>query len=216
MSNLQIFNKMRLQSGELKITPQVEERLGELGFTADQLQEAVSDHKSYLNGEPSVYVGTYAKYNDGYLTGLWIDLSTFDSYDDFIDFCKAIHADEEDPELMAQDFEGFPREWYNEGFMSEEDFDNISKFVELSDEYSREAVEDYMEIHDDLDIENFRDAYNGEFNSEEDFARYIICECYDIERMMGNLAEYFDYESYGRALFDSDYHMGSNGYVFRR
>lgn len=32
----------------------------------------------------------------------------FNSYDDFIDFCKAIHADEEDPELMAQDYEGFP------------------------------------------------------------------------------------------------------------
>ena len=55
----------------------------------------------------------------------WIDLSSFNDYDEFINFCKAIHADEEDPELMAQDYEGFPRQWYNEGFMSEDDFDNI-------------------------------------------------------------------------------------------
>ena len=103
MSNPQIFIKMRLQFGELNITPRVEERLAELGYTPEELQEAVAEHKSGCDGEPSVYVGTYGKYNDGSLCGLWIDLSSFDDYDDFINFCKAIHADEEDPELMAQE-----------------------------------------------------------------------------------------------------------------
>lgn len=93
---------MRLQFGELNISPRVEERLSELGYTVADLQEAVARHKSSCDGEPSVYVGTYGKYNDGSLCGLWIDLSSFNSYDDFIEFCKAIHADEEDPELMAQ------------------------------------------------------------------------------------------------------------------
>ncbi len=66
----------------------------------------------------------------GSLCGLWIDLSSFNDYDEFISFCKAIHADEEDSELMAQAYEGFPRQWYNEEFMSEDD---------------------YMEFHDELD-----------------------------------------------------------------
>ena len=116
---------MRLQFGELNITPRVEERLQEQDYTVQELQEAIADNKSPCDGEPSVYVSTYGKYNDGSLCGLWIDISSFNAYDDFIDFCKAIHADEEDPELMAQDYEGFPRQWYNEGFMSEDDFDNI-------------------------------------------------------------------------------------------
>ena len=107
MSNLQNLTEMRLQFGELNITPTVENRLDELGYTVTDLEEAIDDLKSSCDGEPSVYVGTYGKYNDGSLCGLWIDLSCFNSYDDFINFCKAIHADEEDPELMAQDFEGF-------------------------------------------------------------------------------------------------------------
>ena len=182
---------MRLQFGELNITPRVEERLAELGYTPEELQEAVSEHKSGCDGEPSVYVGTYGKYNEGSLCGLWIDLSSFSDYDDFIDFCKAIHADEEDPELMAQDYEAFPRQWYNEGFMSEEDFDHILEYSDMCDKHGQEAVDDYMEFHDELD--NFEEAYCGEWDSEEDFARHIVEECYDLERSMGDLARYFDY-----------------------
>ena len=214
MSNPQILTEMKLLFGELDITPRVEERLEELGYTVADLQEAVINHKSDCDGQPSVYVGTYGKYNDGSLCGLWIDLSTFNDFDDFIDFCKAIHADEEEPELMAQDFEGFPRQWYNEGFMSEDDFDKIIEYSELCDKYSREAVDDYMEFHDELD--DFEEAYCGEWDSEEDFARHIISECYDLERSMGELANYFDYEAFGRELFMWDYSMGANGNVFRR
>ena len=205
---------MRLQFGELNITPRVEERLAELGYTPEELQEAVSEHKSGCDGEPSVYVGTYGKYNEGSLCGLWIDLSSFSDYDEFIDFCKAIHADEDDPELMAQDFEGFPRQWYNEGFMSEEDFDHIQEYTELCDKYDADAVDDYMEFADDLD--DFEEAYCGEWDSEEDFARHIVDECYDLERTMGDLSRYFDYEAFGRDLFMWDYNMGANNHVFRR
>ena len=205
---------MKLLFGELDITPRVEERLEELGYTVADLQEAVINHKSDCDGQPSVYVGTYGKYNDGSLCGLWIDLSSFNAYDEFIDFCLAIHADEEDPELMAQDYEGFPRQWYNEGFMSEDDFDNIIEYSELCDKYCQEAVDDYMEFHDELD--DFEEAYCGEWNSEEDFARHIVSECYDLEKSMGELANYFDYEAFGRELFMWDYSMGANGNVFRR
>ena len=130
---------MRLQFGELNITPRVVARLHELDFTVPELEDAIAEHKSPCDGEPSVYVGTYAKYNEGSLCGLWVDLSSFDDYDEFINFCKAIHADEEDPELMAQDYECFPRQWYNEGFMSEEDFDHILEYSDMCD-LSRSAL----------------------------------------------------------------------------
>ena len=97
------------------------------------------------------------------LEELKVDLSSFNSYDEFIDFCKAIHADEEDPELMAQDYEGFPRQWYNEGFMSEDDFDNILEYSDMCDKHGQEAVDDYMEFHDELD--NFEEAYCGAWDS---------------------------------------------------
>ena len=213
MSNLQNFTKMNLQFGELNITPSVEERLKELGYTVQELQEAVANHKSNCEGEPAVYVGTYGKYNNGSLRGLWIDLSSFNDYDEFINFCKAIHADEDDSELMAQDFECFPRRWYNEGFMLREDFDRIVEYSDLCDRHGELAVNDYMEYHDCLD--NFEDDYCGEWNSKEDFARHIIDDCYDIEKTMGSLSMYFDYEAFGRDLFVTDFMMGSTGHVFR-
>lgn len=174
------------------------------------------------DGEPLGYVGTYGKHNDGSLCGVWIDLSSFNSYDDFIEFCQAIHADEEDPELMAQDYEGFPRQWYNEGFMSEDDFDHILEYSDMCGKHGQEAVDDYMEFHDELD--NFeviakrlacQEPYCGEWDSEEYFARHIVEECYDLERTMGDLSRYFDYEAFGRELFMYDYSMGANNNVFR-
>ena len=139
---------MRLQFGELNITPRVASRLHELDFTVPELEDAINHHKSHCDGEPSVYVGTYGKYNDGSLCGLWIDLSSFDDYDEFINFCKAIHADEDDPELMAQDYEGFllrkrqaddPRQWYSESGMDEDDFEHILEYSDMCD-LSRSAL----------------------------------------------------------------------------
>ena len=57
---------------------------------------------------PRVYVGTYAKYNNGSIKGAWIDLEGLDE-NSFHDACLELHKDESDPELMFQDFEGFPR-----------------------------------------------------------------------------------------------------------
>lgn len=54
-----------------------------------------------------------------------------------------------------------------------------------------------------------------ESDSEEDFATHIVNECYDLERMMGNLSYYFDYKAFARDLFISDY-IFEDGYVFHR
>ena len=98
--------------------------------------------------------------------------------------------------------------------MSEDDFDSILEYSDMCDKHGQEAVDDYMEFHDELD--NFEDCYIGEYDSEEDFARHIVDECYNLEREMGDLARYFDYEAFARELFDWDYTMGANNNVFRR
>ena len=126
--------RLTLDFGDLTITAEVEARLEELGFTPETLIDAIGEHKSGCEGNPSIYCGTYGKYSgEEGIRGLWIDLTTFSDYDDFLNFCYAIHADEEDPELMAQDYEGFPRQWYYVGFMSEDNFDNILEYSEMGD-----------------------------------------------------------------------------------
>ena len=86
----------------------------------------------YEQTNPAVYCGTYAKYNNGSLYGMWIDLSTFENYHDFIEFCNRLHANEIEPELMFQDYEHYPEQWYCEGCMGESTFDKIKEYAALS------------------------------------------------------------------------------------
>lgn len=58
---------------------------------------------------PSIYCGTYAKYNSGSIAGRWLALEDYADADAFLAACRALHADESDPELMFQDFQCFPQ-----------------------------------------------------------------------------------------------------------
>lgn len=174
----------------------------------ERLQPYFVEH---LWDQPAIYCGTYGKYNNGSLDGAWLDLEAFDSYDEFLEICALLHDDEDDPEFMFQDYQGFPREWYDESGLKES-FDNIVEYCKL-DENDREVFDAYYEWSGNADFAHFRDHYMGKFDTEEDFAEYIVSECYDLDNMMGDLSFYFDYERYARDLFMTDYAF-CDGYVF--
>lgn len=201
--------------GELRLTNEVINRLSDLGYTPESLKEEINKHEQ-TNGSdsPALYCGTYGKYNSGNFNGMWVNVSTFDSYEDFKNFCLAIHSDEDDPELMFQDGENIPDSLCSES-MGEEGFNNLLKYCELCEEYNVSAVEDFLEWYSPEDLDNMHDAYVGVYDSEEDFAREIVNDCYDIDKMMGDLAYYFNYEALTRDLFLGDYHFGSHGTVLR-
>lgn len=206
---------IKFTSFELNLSDEVINRLADLGYTPESLKEELKNHEQ-TNGSdsPALYCGTYGKYNSGNLSGMWLNVSTFDDYEDFVNFCLAIHADEEDPELMYQDYENMPGSLYHES-MGEEGFNKIEEYCELCDEYSVEAVDDFLEWDSTEDLDNMHDAYVGVYDSREDFAREIVSDCYDIENIMGNLACYFDYEAFASDLFMGDYYFGSHGTVLR-
>ena len=201
--------------GELKLTNEVVNRIAQLGYTPESLKEEINKHeKTNGSDSPALYCVTYGKYNSGNLSGMWVDLSTFDYYEDFENFCLAIHADEEDPELMYQDYENMPGSLYSES-MGEKGFEKIMEYCELCDDYSVEAVDDFLEWDSSDDLDRMHDAYVGVYDSEEDFAEEIVSDCYDLENIMGSLSCYFDYEKFARDLFMCDYYFGSHGTVFR-
>ena len=188
------------QSANKSLTEQLE---SVSGYTVDNLWD-----------QPAIYCGTYKKYNEGSLFGAWLDLRTFDSYDEFIDVCTQLHADEENPEFMFQDYQCFPEYWYSESCMDEDTFDKIIAFIQMDDDRQK-AFKAYVSATGNDSISAFEEDYEGEYDSEEDFASYIISELYDLERMMGSLSYYFDYKAFARDLFMSDY-IFEDGYVFRR
>lgn len=87
----------------------------------------------------------------------------------------------------------------------------VSFFVDLSD-----GKDDGKDFGNDFDMSLFRECYCGKFDSETDFAEEIVNSCYDLDRLMGDLSRYFNYEAFADELFAYDYAMGDNGYVFRR
>ena len=75
---------------------------------------------------PAIYVGTWRKYNNGDLTGKWLQLNDYSTRAELLAACKAVHADESDPEFMVQDFEDFPDGFTcTESLPSDADFESI-------------------------------------------------------------------------------------------
>ena len=119
------------------------------------------------SSSPRVYVGTYAKYNEGSIKGKWLDLSDYASYEDFIKAAEKVHADERDPELMFQDFEGFPKAYYGESHIKPELWD----WIALSDD-EKEVFEAYQDAvgAEYATIDEAQDKWIGVADSKEDWA----------------------------------------------
>ena len=145
-----------------------------------------------------VYVGTYGKYNDGSITGAWLDLDTYADHADFIEACKTLHNDEADPELMFQDYEGFPKEYYNESAISPD----LWAWLDL-DESDRELLAAYQDgIDATADIETAREAYLGTADTEADYAAefYEDCMADELKKMPDLLRFHIDWEGVARDM----------------
>ena len=94
--------------------------------------------------QAAIYVGTYAKYNAGSLFGKWFDLSDFADKDEFLEACKELHKDEDDPEFMFQDRENIPEELVCESWISDMFFELRDK-VEDMDTNEQEAFSMHTE-----------------------------------------------------------------------
>ena len=168
--------------------------------------------------QAAIYVGTYGKYNAGSLFGKWFDLSDFADKDEFLEACAELHKDESDPEFMFQDRENIPEELVSERGGSDIFFELRDK-VENMDEDTQEAFSAWLDYEsrdlskvdaDDL-VRKFSDEYIGKYDEEEDYAREVIEQCYDLSDFVLN---YFDYAAFAHDLFCSDY-KHCDGFVFR-
>lgn len=170
------------------------------------------------DNNPKLYCGTYGKYNNGSIKGKWMDLSEYDTAEEFFEACAELHKDEHDPEFMFQDFECFPESLYSES-MSAKDVQTIIDYAKLDDD-QKELAEAFYEATgydlDDYTIEQIEDAHvfttdNSSFASTETQLgwHYKDSGLIDIPE---NIEHYFDFEAFGRdCMMDLSEH---NGYVF--
>jgi antirestriction protein len=132
------------------------------------------------NTTPRVYVGTYGKYNRGSLGGSWVDLERFaGDRDAFLAYCAEIHKDEHDPEIMFQDFEGFPREFYNESHLPE----RLFEWLEMTED-DRDLLARYVDAtgDDGAELRDAQDRYAGTYRDGAEFAETMAEEWGDIPK----------------------------------
>ena len=161
---------------------------------------------------PSVYVGTYKKYNEGSLFGDWLDLTQYADKDEFLQACAELHADETEPEFMFQDHEGINEKFISESSISDDFFEFQTNTADFDDE-KLEAYETFISVFGNDDIAQFEESFQGAYNSEEDFTYQYVEDCGYLSGVPETVARYFDYEKFSRDLFISDYHY-DNGFVF--
>ena len=143
---------------------------------------------------PRIYVGTYAKYNNGSLAGAWLDLDDYADHDEWVEAIAELHKDESDPEYMFQDHEGIPDQYISESGLISEYWD----YKELLDNthLDKEAVDAGLSLG--IPLDNIEDAYYGHYESDTELGREYIDSTGMLDAVPESLTYYFDYEAFGR------------------
>lgn len=167
-----------------------------------------------------IYVGTYAKYNNGSLYGAWLELSNYSGYEELLQAMQELHKDEDEPEFMFQDYECseffIKQKLISESHLSVNIYD-IAEQINSSD-YDFEVIEAYAECmsyyHKDVEdlLNSLSDSYYGEYSSDEDFVQEILEQDGSIPENLPSYI-YIDWEATARHLM-YDY-RSSNGYYFK-
>lgn len=150
-----------------------------------------------------IYVGTYAKYNNGDIGGALLDLSDYGDKDEFYAACAELHKDESDPKFMFQDFDPEGEDWITESSIDGAVFD----FLALDDD-DQEMVRAYMDVtgskFDDDTLSNAQDALTHKGSSESDLDDEMVdlfLECCGVSReAIETLYCYLDREKIARDM----------------
>lgn len=143
-----------------------------------------------------VYVGTYAKHNAGSIKGAWLDLEDYSDAEEFISACLKLHSDEPDPELMFQDFEGFPREFYSESMIKP----GLWEWLELSED-ERNIWAAYQDgVNASGTAEDAKEAFSGIADTKQAFAEQLWDDCGMTEQVPEFARSYIDFEAVARDL----------------
>src|SRR5690554_218013 len=144
-----------------------------------------------ISTSAKLFVTDYASYNAGlqFVCGQWYDLGDYSDASELLEAVTEhyqetlndpLYEDEKqqyeknsintnDLELMFTDFEGFPDSLYSES-MSEDEINNIITFANLDDR-DREIVRAFIDCFGGdfkQALENYEDAYCGEYESDRD------------------------------------------------
>jgi antirestriction protein len=112
-----------------------------------------------------IYVGTYAKYNNGSIAGAWLTLTDYNDAQDFLAACYNLHNDEQDIELMFQDFDDIHKNYKNEYV----NLTALYEYVNACNDSNKDIIDAGLDC--EIPFESIMDAYQGQYDSDIDFAQ---------------------------------------------
>jgi len=162
---------------------------------------SLNANKQELNDMPEIYVASLSDYNSGILHGRWINAvqepdEIHDQIQDMLKESKQPNSEE----WAIHDCSGF----FDINLSEYENIENLTKIAQGISKHG-EAFASYTDMINDMeivDIEGFSDSYQGEYDSEMQFAEEMMGLCYSVPDY---LEPYVDYEKFARDLFMSDY-----------
>jgi antirestriction protein len=149
---------------------------------------------------PAIYAANLRAYNEGELLGVWIPIAEGMTGDEIRAKIQEMLDWTNDEEYAIHDYSNFPSslgEW--------PDLDTVAEIAQAIHEHGYDLVKGYVDYFDADQLDQLGERYSGTYDSEEDFAHDLVRDCYDLEKTMGSLASYFDYEAFARDLFMGDY-----------
>lgn len=149
---------------------------------------------------PAIYAANLAAYNSGKLIGEWIRIEDGMTAEEIGERTQAMIDRTGGEEYAIHDYDNMPcslGEW--------PDLETVAAVAQAVHDHGYELVKGYVDYFDADQLDQFEERYQGEFKNEEDFAYSLVDDLYDLDKMMGSLAPYFDYEAFARDLFMGDY-----------
>ena len=162
---------------------------------------------------PRVWIACLAAYNAGKLHGEWVEVpSSADELHEEIARILAASPEPDAEEWSIHDHEGF----YGIEVSENPDLDELCRLADMIEEHGQ-AYAAYCDMvgADYATPDGFEEAYQGEWDSEQEFAENFIDDMGILSDAPEVCQMYFDYEKYARDLFIDSYYF-SNGYVFAR
>ena len=169
----------------------------------------------------NIYVNTWGNYNEnGADGGQWVSLPMDETELEELLETIAENMNDDDPEWFINDYEWTIDDSLREIDENEDIFD-LNEEMEILDElddHQQEILLAAVDVwgYEYIDLDEL-DSYNlyTDIQDEYDLGHYYVVEsgCYDLSKM-GSLANYIDYEAFGRDIsFESDGGFSSYGWI---
>ena len=142
-----------------------------------------------MNDEtPKIYVADLEAYNNGRLSGVWLDLADYNNADELMDAIQDFLKTSGGEEYAIHDVEYVPRSLYSE-YMSKNDFEALYEVMETAKRYDLplEVVEEIVSQYSASAVDEFQ----GKYDNAEDFAEQLVDELGGLENFSS--PEYYTY-----------------------